>query len=134
MFDISGRHALVTGGTSGIGAAIAGALAGGGLPRHRRRAAAHRRCGGFEVPPADRLPPPALDVTDDDAVDRLVGGLNRLDILVNAAGIIRRGAEHDLETFSQVVDINLNGAMRVSVACRQLLAERGGSLVISPRC
>jgi NAD(P)-dependent dehydrogenase (short-subunit alcohol dehydrogenase family) len=59
----------------------------------------------------------------------LAGGLSRLDILVNAAGIIRRSAEYDLETFAQVVDVNLTGTMRLCSACRPLLAEGGGAIV-----
>ena len=68
-------------------------------------------------------------MTDAASIDRLAGGLDRLDILVNAAGIIRRSAEYDLETFAQVVDVNLTGTMRLCSACRPLLAERGGSIV-----
>jgi NAD(P)-dependent dehydrogenase (short-subunit alcohol dehydrogenase family) len=126
---LQGKKALVTGGTQGIGAAVAHQLASmgaqviaAGLPPER---------GGDENhPPATagiRLA--ALDVSDPQSVARLFSGLDELDILVNCAGIIRRGAEHDLEVFEQVIAVNLTGTMRVCSAARTLLAQRGGAIV-----
>ena len=123
-FDFTGRCALVTGGTSGIGLGIAQAL---------RDAGAHVVAAGLinAATPAssERLQIAPLDVTDGTAVTALIGGLDRLDMLVNAAGVIRRGDEHDPEVFAQVIDINLNGAMRVCAASRPLLERTRGSVV-----
>src|SRR5262249_11909744 len=56
--------------------------------------------------------------------------LGRLDVLVNAAGMILRGGlEFEPEGFRRVVDVNLTGTMRLCVACRPRLAERGGSVL-----
>jgi NAD(P)-dependent dehydrogenase (short-subunit alcohol dehydrogenase family) len=125
MFDISGKSALVTGGTSGIGAAIANQLSAVGC----RVLAA----GLPEEKPAQdlnhRIEVAGLDVSDAESIRQLIGSFKRLDILVNCAGIIRRSAEFDLATFARVIDVNLTGTMRMCTACRPLLADRGGSIV-----
>lgn len=128
-FDYSGRHVLVTGGTSGIGAATAVAF--------RQAGASVIACGltDQELSAARANPGFAgielrqLDVTDRAAVDALLGGLPRLDAVVNSAGLIRRDAEHDPDVFAHVIDVNLNGGMRVSAAARPLLAQSRGSIV-----
>ncbi len=123
----SSRAVLVTGGTSGIGLGVARAFAAQGdtvlatgateaeVARARDEAAALR----FE----------RLDVRDETAVQALVGTLPRLDVVVNCAGAIRRGAEHDPKAFADTVDINLNGTMRVCAAARPLLKAAGGCIV-----
>jgi NAD(P)-dependent dehydrogenase (short-subunit alcohol dehydrogenase family) len=58
-----------------------------------------------------------------------VAGFERLDHLVNCAGVIRRGAELEPEAFADVVDINLNGSMRMCAAARPLLAQSRGTIV-----
>jgi NAD(P)-dependent dehydrogenase (short-subunit alcohol dehydrogenase family) len=68
-------------------------------------------------------------VRDDAAVRALVGSQGELDVVVNCAGIIRRGAEHEPEAFAQVLDINLTGTMRVCAAARDALKARSGCIV-----
>jgi NAD(P)-dependent dehydrogenase (short-subunit alcohol dehydrogenase family) len=70
-----------------------------------------------------------LDVTQQAAVENFIGGLPRLDVLVNAAGVIRRSDEFDPEVFARVIEVNLLGVMRACVAARPLLADSGGCIV-----
>jgi NAD(P)-dependent dehydrogenase (short-subunit alcohol dehydrogenase family) len=70
-----------------------------------------------------------LDVRDPKAVAALLAAMPRLDILVNCAGTLKRGAEHDPEVFDDVVDINLSGTMRLCASARPKLAVHGGSIV-----
>lgn len=124
-----GTRALVTGGTSGIGAGIARGLAEAGAAvtvTGLTEAEAETARETFAGLPVTAVP---LDVADGEAVARLVGAQERLDILVNCAGTIRRQEEYEIETFMRVLDINLTGTMRACVAARPLLARQGGSIV-----
>ena len=127
-FDFSGKSVLVTGGTSGIGAAVTDAF--------RQAGATVMATGAFQQE-LDALPPAAaqqarvLDVRNPAAIAEMFAELPVLDILVNCAGIIRRGEEHDPEVFAQVVDINLNGTMRMCSAARPLLAASGQGAIVN---
>jgi NAD(P)-dependent dehydrogenase (short-subunit alcohol dehydrogenase family) len=127
-FEFSNQQVLITGGTSGIGFAIAQAFA---------EAAANVTATGLtdaEVADAaardPRLRCRPLDVRDSAAVNGLVSEFESLNILVNCAGLLRRGgAEFDEATFLEVLDANLSGTMRLCVACRTLLAKTRGCIV-----
>jgi NAD(P)-dependent dehydrogenase (short-subunit alcohol dehydrogenase family) len=125
----AGRQVLVVGGTSGIGAGIATAflrhgasvLVTGATAQDVEAAAADADLQG-----ARRA---VLDVRDDSAVQACLSSPGSLDVLVNCAGILRRGAELDPAVFAEVLDINLNGTMRTCAAARAKLRSSGGSIV-----
>jgi NAD(P)-dependent dehydrogenase (short-subunit alcohol dehydrogenase family) len=121
------RKVLITGATSGIGAGIAAAFAADGAQVWATGATAAE----VDAATAARsgIEHRVLDVRDGDAVQALVQGLGELDVVVNCAGVINRGAEHEAEAFARTVDINLNGTMRVCAAARAGLKARRGCIV-----
>ena len=82
------------------------------------------------VPQSQHFSAVRLDVTCAESVAAVFGCFHELAALINCAGVIfRGGAEYDIDTFKKVIDVNLTGTMRMCIACRPLLAARGGSIV-----
>jgi NAD(P)-dependent dehydrogenase (short-subunit alcohol dehydrogenase family) len=130
QFNFNGKTALITGGTSGIGMAVslafknAGAhVVAAGLGDEELNAA--RSQANFKDVRVE-----SLDVADGVAVQSLVDSIPSLDYVVTCAGMIRRGVEHDPIEFAKVIDINLNGTMRVCAAARSKLAQNKGAIVM----
>jgi NAD(P)-dependent dehydrogenase (short-subunit alcohol dehydrogenase family) len=138
-----GRNALVTGGTQGIGGAIAVGLArlgarviaAGIAPTDAQAHALEQALSQQPATAGGSVTTAALDVGTPDGITTLLAKRSDalsddgLDILVNCAGIIRRGDEHDPEVFAQVLNINLTGTMRACSAARALLKKRSGCIV-----
>jgi NAD(P)-dependent dehydrogenase (short-subunit alcohol dehydrogenase family) len=125
------QHVLVTGGSSGIGAAVAEAFARAGA-RVTATGLTEREVGEARARFAaldGAIDTVGLDVSRRDDVTRLVGRLDRLDALVNCAGMIRRQEEYDLDVFEKVLAVNLTGTMAACTAARPLLARQGGAIV-----
>ena len=135
MFDLSGKSALVTGATGGIGGAIARALHGqgaqvmlAGTRRERLDAVAGELASRVHVAPADLADPAAPDVLVK-AAEAAMGGL---DILVNNAGITRDGLLLRMkdEDWQAVLDVNLSSAFRLSrAALRGMMKKRWGRII-----
>ncbi len=119
------RQALVTGGARGIGFGVATALLEAGYAVTVTGLSAEEVAA---VPARDHLRAVTLDVTSDSQVAEVLGGLERLDALVNCAGMIARGAEYNIDVFRKVVDVNLTGTMRMCVGARPKLSP-GGAIV-----
>ena len=122
---------MVTGASSGIGEATARTLAALGfhVVAVARRADRIERLaaeiGGTAV---------AADVTDDDAVDSLVGRLGRVDVLINNAGGARglqTVAEADLDDWRWMWETNVIGTLRVTRALLPKLIASGDGLIVT---
>jgi 3-oxoacyl-[acyl-carrier protein] reductase len=131
--DLSGQTAWVTGGASGIGAAIVAALRRVGavvVSLDRSHATLTRVEHGHEV----QVP---LDVGDSDAVRAAATELEATNlapaILVNAAGVTRDGVVWKLtdEDWDAVVNVNLNGAFRMTRAAVPLMRNAGGGAIVN---
>ncbi|HTH58832.1 MAG TPA: SDR family oxidoreductase [Paraburkholderia sp.] len=123
---LAGKVALVTGGFSGIGAKVAAQL--------HALGAEVTAAGIVPSSGADRELPASvhqreLDVASQQQIDALVESFERLDIVVNCAGMIRRVEEFDIDVFEQVLNVNLSGTMRVCSAARTRLADAKGCIV-----
>lgn len=133
QFDFAGTAVLVTGGTSGIGHAVASAFASAG---------ATVTVTGTRPSPADYDTDLAafayrqLDTRDTAAVDALAAELDDLDVLVNNAGAPFAGGldEWSPEGFSASLALNVEGAQRLTIGCRAALAAStmaGGASVVN---
>ncbi|MEJ7790869.1 MAG: glucose 1-dehydrogenase [Gaiellaceae bacterium] len=130
-FDLSGKTALVTGSTRGIGLALTKALAAAGA-----RVAINGRTMQAVEAVAARIESAVgapFDVTDEAAVARAVAALGPVDILVNNTGMALRRPLVDLELdeWRQVLDVNLTSAFLVSRAVVPGMIERGRGKVVN---
>jgi gluconate 5-dehydrogenase len=139
LFDLTGKNALVTGGTHGIGMAIAVGLAEAGatiivnerFPEKLEPAKARFAELGISIHTY------VLDVTDEEAAERIIPIIEKevgpIDILVNNAGIIKRIPilEMKAEEFSEVLDVDLTGPFIMAKAVAKGMIERGSGKIIN---
>ena len=123
------RNILISGASSGIGAAIARAFKATGARVTATGATQMEIDAARARPDMDGISITLLDVREAQAINALIEAVGDLDVLVNCAGVIRRGAEHDPEVFADVLNINLTGTMRLCTAARPGLAARKGCIV-----
>lgn len=127
MTSSSSPLALVTGGTRGIGAGVALALAEAG---YQVLATGLTEDEVAATPAHAAIRHARLDVTSDAQVAAVVAGCERIDALVNCAGMIQRGGkEFEIEAFRLTVEVNLTGSMRMCLAAKEKLARAKGAIV-----
>ncbi|MBI4516707.1 MAG: SDR family oxidoreductase [Deltaproteobacteria bacterium] len=137
-FDLTGKTALVTGGSKGLGRAIAGALlrAGAGVAIASRTQADLDRAAAELGEHGGRVLPVCADVTDEPSIDALVQRVlaqwGQIDILVNNAGIEGSGAVVEMEAsdWDRVMNVNLRGPM---LCCKHvgphMIRRRAGKVI-----
>ncbi len=138
LFDLTGRTALVTGSSRGIGRALAHGLAAAGahVVLHGRDAEALAREADALAASGAAVSSAAFDVTDEDAVERGVAELaervGAIDVLVNNAGVQSRApfTEFPVAEWHRLVATNLTSAFLVSRAVARGMQERGAGKII----
>ncbi len=128
QLDLSGKRALVTGASSGLGLHFASVLTAAGAEvtlaarRQQKVEAAAARLPGAQAA--------ALDVTDAVSVEALFAGA-AFDVVINNAGIAleSRALETATQDFQRVIDTNLTGVFTVARAAARAMQGRGGSIV-----
>lgn len=138
LFNLSRRTAVVVGGTSGIGRALALGLADAGahvVATGRREALVDEVAGEIERRGVRSLRCPT-DVADPAALTRLrdecLGAFGQVDILVCAAGVTKRTPTLDVgdEEWQRILDTNLTGTFRAcQVFGREMVARRYGRII-----
>ena len=152
MFSLSGKVALITGGASGIGLAIAEAMArcgakvmvgsrtvekvDGAVKQIRRTVEAEQlqRIADDTEPVAAGV---SIDVASDNsvehAVDKVVDNFGRLDILVNSAGMMLKKPSFELtaEEFNNLYNTHVTGSLRCCQAAGHLMREQHAGAIIN---
>ncbi|MFP9115425.1 gluconate 5-dehydrogenase [Flavobacterium sp. RHBU_3] len=138
LFDLTGKRALITGGTHGLGMAMAEGLASAGAelvitgttPSKMEEALAYYTGKGYSAKGY------LFDVTDEQAAEeyvaRITEELGNIDILVNNAGIIKRepAATMAVADFRRVIDVDLVGPFIMSqIVGRQMIARGEGKII-----
>ena len=139
MFDLSGKVALVTGGSYGIGYAIAKGLAGAGAKIVFNDINEELVNKGLDSYKADGIDAKGYvcDVTDEAAVGELIKKIENevgiVDILVNNAGIIKRipMCEMSADDFRKVIDVDLNAPFIMSKAVIPSMIKKGHGKIIN---
>jgi 2-deoxy-D-gluconate 3-dehydrogenase len=139
LFDITGKTAIVTGASRGLGAAAAKALAGAGanvVLVGRELATLKQREAELAGQSAQILSV-ECDIGDQsqitDMVSKARSNFGQIDILVNNAGIIRRSpaAEYSIKDWHDVLDINLTGMFMLAQEVGREMIQRGTGKIIN---
>ena len=138
LFDLTGKVAIVTGASKGLGKAISIGLAKAGanivaisrdLPAVTQTANDVKELGKEALPLK-------VDVTQKEDLEKMIEQtikkFSKIDILVNSAGLLKIGPSEEMrkEEFDQLINVNLNGLFLCSQAVgKQMIKQRSGSII-----
>ena len=139
LFDLTGKRALITGGTHGLGMAMAEGLANAGAeliitgttPAKMYKALSHYKTKGYKVSGY------IFDITDDKLaatkISEMFSDGGQIDILVNNAGIIKRelATTMPVDDFRRVIEVDLVGAFIISQLVGNRMIKNGGVKIIN---
>jgi NAD(P)-dependent dehydrogenase (short-subunit alcohol dehydrogenase family) len=138
MFSLAGKCAVVVGGTSGIGKALALGLASAGanvVASSRSKESINTLADCLEARGSKtlRIPTDVLDRASLQLLhDAVLSSFGRIDVLVNCAGITRRVSTLDCseELWQSIMDVNLNGTLRTcQIFGKTMLSQRKGRII-----
>lgn len=138
LFNLTGKRALITGGTHGLGMAMAEGLADAGAelvitgttPSKMEEALNHYKSKGYTV--SGYLFDVTNEVAAKENVEKITRELGTIDILVNNAGIIKRvmATEMAVSDFRQVIDVDLVGPFIMSqLVAKQMIERKEGKII-----
>ena len=129
QFDFSNKNILITGGSQGIGyqtANLFAQLGGKVLVTCKTK----KSLENFKQRNNNNnISIELLDLTNEISIEKLEKKISRLDVLVNSASLIKGGIEFRIENFTDVVNVNLMGALRISHTMLPKLAMSRGNIV-----
>lgn len=140
QFDLTGKAALITGGSKGLGFAMAAGLASAGarvMLVNRNAEEGIRAAGDLSTDygtPAIAFPADITNVQQTEAMaEAAVNAFGRIDILINSAGINIRGPIDEItpEDFAKVMQVNVNGTWLCSRAVVPFMKKNGGGKIIN---
>lgn len=140
QFDLSGKAAIVTGGSKGLGLAMAAGLASAGanvmlVNRNAEEGVAAAKELSLDF--GTRILSFAADISSQEQTEAMaqeaMSAFGRIDILINSAGINIRGPidEVTLEDFSKVMDVNVNGTWLCCRAVTPYMKKAGSGRIIN---
>jgi NAD(P)-dependent dehydrogenase (short-subunit alcohol dehydrogenase family) len=140
QFDLSGKSAIITGGSKGLGLAMAAGLASAGADimlvnrnAEEGEKAAKQLCADFRIK-AISFP---ADITNQQQTEKMasaaIDAFGKIDILINSAGINIRGAIDEVtpEDFNKVIQVNVNGTWLCCRAVTPYMKQNGSGSIIN---